>query len=185
MKIEKLQDGWLFQRHSKQALSEWVTQLRYFYFVRAWGGHANDGDSFKAAFNYEGRQDLIAKLDQLGATLDIIPDNFPRPVIGQPYPYEEFQKFKSEIRGNEDLEQPGHKAIFGYMVFIWVGENVIEISVSGTKDGNRYEVSSADFDACLNLEEHFDSLGWIRFLDKTMEQHVCCVSASKYPELFA
>ena len=184
MEIENLQDGWLFQRHSKQLLSEWVKQLRYFHFIRAWGGHANDGDSFKAAFNYEGRQDLVDRLEQLGVTLEIIPDNYPRLVIGQPYPYEEFEKFKSEIRGHEDLEQPKYRVVFGHSVFIWVSENGIEISVSGTKDGDRYEVSSADFDVCLNLEKDFDGLGWMKFLDKTIEQNVCCISPSRYPELF-
>ena len=44
MQIEKLPDIWLFELHSKQTIRAWVRQLRYFYYKRAWGGHANDGE---------------------------------------------------------------------------------------------------------------------------------------------
>jgi len=64
MQIEKLSDNWLFERHSKQTIREWLGQLRYYYFKRAWGGHANDGDEFQAAFAFTDRQDLQYKIGQ-------------------------------------------------------------------------------------------------------------------------
>lgn len=59
MQIERLSDKWLFEQHAKSTIRAWIRQLRYFYFKRAWGGHANDGDEFQVAFTYTDRQDLI------------------------------------------------------------------------------------------------------------------------------
>jgi hypothetical protein len=183
MEIDKLSDNWLFEQHSKHTIKEWLRQLRYFYFKRAWGGHANDGDEFQVAFSYSDRQDLISKFGQLGLKVNTIPADFPKPVIGQPYPASEFKKFKNEIKGYPDLEQPGHSIIFGYKVFIWVYDNSINITVSGTKDDNHYEVTDADFKVCLELEKRFDNLGWQNIIDKSLERNVCCISQTKYPEL--
>jgi len=184
MQIDKLSDNWLFQQHSKQTIREWVKQLRYFYFKRAWGGHANDGDEFQVAFSFTGRQDLSDKLGQLSLALNTIPDDFPRPVIGQSYPSTEFEKFKNEIKAYPNLEQPGHSTVFGHKTFIWVYDNSFQLSVSGTKDGNRYEVSDDDFKACLDLENHFDKLNWKNIVDNSLETDVCCISQTKYPELY-
>ena len=184
MGIEKLSDNWLFERHSKRTIKEWLGQLRYFYFKRAWGGHANDGDEFQVAFTFTNRQDLMDKLEQVDLRLKTIPDDFPRPVIGQSYPAAEFEKFKNEIKLYPDLEQPGHSVVFGQKVFIWVYDNSFQLTVSGTKDGNRYEVSEDDFKACLELENHFDKLGWKNIVDNSLEKSVCCISQTKYPELY-
>jgi hypothetical protein len=184
MEMEKFSDNWLFQRHSKRTIKEWLAQLRYFYFKRAWGGHANDGDEFQVAFLFTDRRDLITKIGQLALTLNIIPDDFPRPVIGQPYPADEFNKFKNEIKNFPDLEQPGHSTIFGHNVFIWIHDKSIHITVAGTPDDNRYEVTEDDLKVCIELEKHFDSLGWQKIVDKSLEESVCCISQTKYPELY-
>ena len=184
MQMDKLSDDWLFGRHAKQTIKTWLRQLNYFYFVRAWGGHANDGDAFKVRFIYNDKQDLTDKLKRIGIILTTIPDNFPRPVIGQPYPAEEFDKFKSEIGKYPNLEQPGYSILFGYQVFVWVYDNTFEVSVAGTKDDNRYEVTAADFRVCVDLEKHFDRFGWQQLIDRALEQSVCCVSKTKYPELY-
>lgn len=182
--MDKLSPEWLFERHSEQVIRKWLGQLRYFYYKRAWGGHANDGDEFQTAFLYTDRQDLIHKLGQLGITLNVIPDDFPRPVIGQTYPAAEFAKFKNAIREHPDLEQPGHSILFGYQTFIWIYSNSIRITLSGTRDGNCYDVSQDDFEACLELEKHFDNLDWQNIADKSPEKSACCISRSKYPELY-
>jgi hypothetical protein len=184
METEKLSDNWLFERHSKQTIREWLRQLRYFYFKRAWGGHANDEDEFQVAFSFTDRQDLINKIGQLGLTLNIIPDDFPRPVIGQPYSAEEYDEFKNEIKQFKDLEQPRHSIIYGHKVFIWVHDNLIHITISGTRDDNYYEVTQDDLKVCIELEKHFDNLGWQNIIDKSLEKSVCCISQTKYPELY-
>lgn len=155
MEIDKLSDIWLYQRHSKQTIKAWVNHLKYFYFIRAWGGHANDGDTFKVGINYTDKEDLIFRLGQLELTLDVRPEDF-----------------------------PAYSTIFGYKAFVCIYDNTIEISISGTKDENYYEVTEADYKVCLELESKFDTLNWYKLTDKTLEKKVCCVSKTKYPELF-
>jgi hypothetical protein len=184
MQIEKLPDSWLFELHSKQTIRAWVRQLRYFYYKRAWGGHANDGDEFQVAFSYSDRQDLINKIGQLGLILNTIPDDFPRPVKHQPYTAEEFNKFKIGIEQFTDLEQPGHSMIFGFKAHIWVRQNSFLITISGTRDDNFYEVTEDDLKVCIELEKQFVHLGWHKYLDKSLEKSVCCISQTKYPELY-
>ncbi len=182
--MDKLSHKWLFERHSEQVIRKWIGQLQYFYYKRAWGGHANDGDEFQTAFLYTDRQDLVNKLGLLGLVLNVIPDDFPRPVTGQSYPAVEFSKFKNEIREHPGFEQPGRSVLFGHQTFIWVYSNSIHIRISGTGDGNYYDVSQDDFEACLQLEKHFDHLAWQNIVDKSLEESVCCVSPGKYPELY-
>lgn len=184
MQIEKLPDNWLFDRHSKQTIRKWLRQLRYFYFKRAWGGHANDGDEFQVAFSYTDRQDLINKIDQLGLTLYTIPNDDPRPEITQTFNIDELNTFKNNIKNFSDLEQPGYSIIFGHKVFIWIGGNSIHITISGTRDDNHYEVTEDDFKVCMELEKEFDNLNWEKIIDKSLEESVCCISQAKYPELF-
>jgi len=184
MQVDKLSENWLFEKHSKETIKEWLRQLRYFYFQRAWGGQANDGDAFQVAFIFFDRNDLVNKIKLLGLNLNIIPDNFPRPIIGQSYTAAEFEKFKHVVKRFPDLEQPGYSTIFGHKVFIWIYENSIKISIAGTKDNNRYNVDKEDFNVCLELEKYFDNFGWLNIIDKSVERSACCISQSKYPELF-
>ena len=184
MQIEKLSDNWLFERHSRQTIREWLGQLRYFYYKRAWGGHANDGDEFQVAFLFTDKEDLLNKIGQLGLTLNVIPNDSKRPIIGLPYPADEYNKFKNEIKQFTDLEQPGKTIIFGKKVFIWILNNSIQIIISGTRDGNRYEVTEDDLNVCIELEKQFDNLGWQTIIDKSLEKSVCCISQTKYPELY-
>jgi hypothetical protein len=144
----------LFERHSKVTIKKWLRELRYFYLIRAWGGHANDGDEFQVAFKFSDEQDLISKLQQLG------------------------------LKVHDCFEQPGRSILFGYEAFVWVNENSVFITVSGTKDNNPYEVSEDDFKACRELEKCFDNLSWLSLRDNSLEHSVCCISRSKYPELF-
>lgn len=184
MQIERLPDNYLFERHPKETVRSWLLHFRYFYFKRAWGGHANDGDEFQVAFSFTDREDLINKTGKLGLSLNKIPDDFPRLVIGRSYTGEEFSQSKSEIKAFPDLEQPGYSIIFGHSAFIWVYDKSIRITVAGTRDNNRYEVSEADFDVCIALERHFDALGWRMITDRSLEKSVCCISRIKYPELY-
>lgn len=184
MQTEKLSDIWLFELHSKLKIKEWLKEFRYFYYKRAWGGHAGDGDEFQVAFLFTGLQDLKDKMGQLGFTLNTIPSDFPRPVMGQAYTAEEYNKFKNKIPAFDGFEQPGHILIFGHKAFIWVQSGSIHITVSGTRDGNRYEVSGDDFKVCVELEKHFDSLGFQKIVDRSLEESVCCISQTRYPELY-
>ena len=184
MQIDKLSDSWLFERHSKTEIKNWLSQLNYFYFKRAWGGHAGDGDEFQVAFTFSDKTDLINKIEQLGLKLNSIPKDIEKPKAGQSYTTEDYKKFKNPINVFPDLEQPGHSIIFGQKVHIWVYEKSFHITVSGTKDQNLYEVTEDDFKVCLEIEKQFEKLNWKKNLDKSLENNVCCISRTKYPELF-
>lgn len=41
---------WSFEDHPEAELRRWARRLRLFRFVRAWGGHAIDGDASVAAY---------------------------------------------------------------------------------------------------------------------------------------
>jgi len=184
MNIEKISDNWLFENHSKQTIKEWLKRLKYFYFIRACGGQTNDFDAFRLDILYSDKQDLIEKLGQLGITLNTIQDNFPRPVDGKQYTLTEFENFKDEISRFRNLEQPKKKRIFGYHSFVWITDSTIQISISGTNDKNPSGVAEANFQVCVDLERQFNRLKWQNFKDKRIEENICCISKTRYPELY-
>ncbi len=133
--------------------------LRYFVLKRGFGGHAQDGDCFIARFSFKGLPELTALLSKLGLVLEEIPPTFPRPVQGKSYRFEEFAVFKSEIVAFPNFEQPGYVTLNGQVAFLWVFDDHLEVSVSGTLDGNLYEVSAADVAACKIIEALFVKQG--------------------------
>ena len=54
--------SYLFERHNEEEIRRWVSSLSYFRFCRAYGGHANDGDHFLAAFRYRDEADFLLLL---------------------------------------------------------------------------------------------------------------------------
>ena len=182
--MERRPDWYMFERHSKETIASWVRRLHYFYFVRAWGGHANDGDEFQAGIVFKNRLDLEDKLSQLGIVPGVISKNDAQPVIGKAYPASEFETFKIAVRQFPELEQPGHSTIAGQHVYVSIGSTAIDFSVSGTADNNSYEVSEADFEVCLKIEEVFENLNWRPFKDESFERNSSCVSQVNYPEFY-
>ncbi|WP_345949265.1 hypothetical protein ABDD95_20680 [Mucilaginibacter sp. PAMB04274] len=180
----KLSKTYLFEKHSQQEVTRWATQLRYFYFIRAAGGHANDGDEFRAGIRYTNKDDLKSKLSQLGITVGNLTAQDPQPQPGKAYRGNEFSKFKTPVAHFSNLEQPGHVLITDISLFVWITPQIIRFSVSGQFDGNLYEVSQADFEACFKLETLFDQLKWYPFKDNSIAQGVQCISDNMYPEYF-
>jgi len=182
--MQKLPHSYLFRTHTSVTLINWAQQLRYFYFLRAWGGHANDDDTFQAGILYYDRSDLEAKLNKLGIVPEIIRTEDPKPVPGQSYRGDEFAKLKIPVHQYPDMAQPGLSTIAGSNVYLRIERTMISLSVSGSEDGNRYEVSQADFKACLRIEAVFDSLNWSNVKYAGFEERGSCLSPNIYPELF-
>jgi hypothetical protein len=176
--------AYLFEKHSQQEVTSWAAQLRYFYFFRAAGGHANDGDELRAGICYTDKADLEFKLGLLGIIPGKITAEDPQPQLGKSYQSNEFSLFKTPVSHFPDLKQPGHIVITKISLFVWITPQIMQFSVSGQLDGNLYEVSQADFEACIKLEELFDQLAWQPFKDDSIAQSVQCISKTGYPELF-
>lgn len=153
--MDKLSNEWLFQDHSKETIRRWLSQLHCFYFIRAWGGHANDGDCFKTQFAYKDQKDLKEKLKKL---------------------------LKKTSYSEES--QPGYQELWGQKVFIWITKRTIELSVFNSKGGNPYEVSEEDFQICKKIEKHLHKLGLHNQIDHRIEESLSCISQAKYPELY-
>ena len=81
-------DRWtqyLFEGHSEMELRAWARRLKLFRFFRAYGGHANDGDSLDMAFAYKGEGQLESFFAKLGIELVKFDVQPPQAEIGVSY----------------------------------------------------------------------------------------------------
>lgn len=126
-------DSWeryFFERHKADELIGWANRLRLFRYFRAFGGHANDGDSLDCAFRYHSLGDLERFFSTIGVTLvhfDALP---PQPQSGIAYSSDEYARFPSLIPDTEWIGQPGHCEIGGMHAFVWCSEDVITVSAT-------------------------------------------------------
>jgi hypothetical protein len=181
---QKLSDSYLYQTHSRSTIRSWANDLKFGFYKRAWGGHANDGDEFGIWLNYNSKEELFQILEGLNITLKKIPENYPKAIPGKSYPAEEFEKFKNEIKDFPEYEQPSHISISSVRCFCWIENGKLSISLAGAEDGNRYEVTEADFNNCLVIERTIEKANLQPFKSKEYEDWVTHVSPKYYPELF-
>lgn len=143
-------DRWqqyLFEEHPETELRAWARRLKFFRFFRAFGGHANDGDSLDVAYAYQTPEQLASFMANLGITLVKFEARPPQPEIGVSYRGEVFTQFPSLIAGTEWLKQPGHCEIMGIAAFVWCSVDSIKISV-----GDRYTVSEQSVQNAEKIE---------------------------------
>lgn len=132
-------DRWtqyLFERHPETTLRAWAGKLHFFRFFRAYGGHANDGDSLDAAFAYKEADQLESFFAHLGIELVKFDVKPPQPELGVSYRGTVMTRFPSLIAGTTWIKQAGHCEIAGVKVFIWCDADKIKISIA-----DQYEVS--------------------------------------------
>lgn len=67
---------WIFRTHTPETLLRWAETLRYTYFFRAVGGHANDGDQFQLSLSFSDPQDLQKLLAQMNVKQTLSPEGF-------------------------------------------------------------------------------------------------------------
>lgn len=56
-------------------------------------------------------------------------------------------------------------SLAGQKVYLRVGSTAVNFSVFGTADGDIYQVTEADFVACLQIEKVFKQLKWLAYKD--------------------
>lgn len=150
--MDKVFEDYFYSKHSKETLRRWLSQLNYFCFKRATGGHANDGDTFIVSFIFPDRKSLIEQVNRIGLTPGFSDDN------------------------------NWGRNLLGRLMFWRIKDNRFELDISGTADSNYYEVSEADFNTCVYLEKEFDRLSWLDFIDRSIEKSSYIVSKGKFIE---
>ena len=168
---------YLFERHSFDEIHSWNRRLQCFRYFRALGGHANDEDSLDVAIRYQGVDDLLQVLGQLGIS-PVIHSRAPaRPEYGVSYTADEFSKFPSIIGGTQWIQQPGHTHLFGEPVFIWCEKDRIMIS----PEKSTLDIVESNVAAAEAIEPHLAKLR-DRIIDPPRQSdHYLC--AANYPEL--
>lgn len=140
-----------FRSHSFDELEEWTERMRFFRFVRAIGGHANDGDELSCALRYDSEEDLLSITAKLGMPLQLPPPDALEAEPGRSYTRDEFDRLRSPIERFPRYEQPGHVTIAGVPTFVWVRPDRLTFRVAGAK-GDPYEVTEKDVENAIAIE---------------------------------
>lgn len=183
MEVQNLSSEWLFQRHTEEEIKKWIRNLEYSYFIRAWGGHANDGDEFSLTLRYNSKSDLLDILNRLNIKLSVIPRDHARPIPGKTYTHDEYAVLRSEIEDYPGYKQPGRTEVSGIKCFCWIERGRVEFTFSGAADGNLYEVSELDFENCRMLEQIISKKQLIDKVSRDRESSVTCISRRRYLNL--
>jgi len=169
--MENRQTRYLFETVSPETLRHWVQRLRYFRFLRAVGGHANDGDSLNAALRYEGEADLWSLLTALRIALDASSEN------PSHQDAEASSLRPSYVPQTAMLRQPGHCKIGGSDVFPWCSASSILISANPRS----YTVEEVHIAAAARVEVILQAMAH-RVLDPPGDSlHYLC--PQNYPDL--
>jgi len=142
--------AWFFRTHGFEELARWTASMRYFRFVRALGGHANDGDTLEVALRFDSERDLVALATDLGIVLREAP---PAPVAkrGRAHRAEELDESPCRIDGHPRYLQPCLVELDGVRCFAWVYRGRLVLRLSGAA-GDPYEVTEDDVREALLLE---------------------------------
>jgi hypothetical protein len=138
--------AYLYETHPQEQLRRWAPSLRYFRFCRAFGGHAGDGDSLRAAVRASTEAEVRRVLAGLGVEATPVPDDAARPVPGVGYRGDAYARFPRRIDHLPHLAQPGHVHI-PERAFVWVRAARVEISLH-----DRGEVTREVVDSALRIE---------------------------------
>jgi hypothetical protein len=180
LNLKSLMDRWqqyLFESHPEPQLRDWAQRLRLFRFCRAYGGHANDGDSLDVVFPYEAIEELQQFFLALGIGLVEYDQQPAQPEVGRAYRGDVFQQYVSLIPHTRWIKQPGHCKIAGHDVFAWCDGKEIRISI-----GANYSVTEENVSAAQAVEEALVAAP-LRPKDPPRDtQH--CICPKYYPAYF-
>ena len=142
---------YIFQDHSPEECLEWAKNLHYFYFMRAFGGHANDSDQLEVVFRFSDFTDLTKKLSLLGITLQKIPEGKEVPIPGKSYPGDVYTTLANPVPQFPEYEQPNRVTIANIVVFCYIFEHRFELALFGG-NGDSYSVSDIDVTNAKKIE---------------------------------
>lgn len=132
--MHKYSETYLFNLNEKDDIHKWITQLKYFVFERAFGGHANDADELSTLIRFDSIEDLY----EIAKKLEI-----------------DLTNINTEIKvkiSEEKLDSScflGHQLIIGFRWGIFVSNKAIVIYALNS---HPYCVSNVDYEACKQFE---------------------------------
>jgi len=170
----------MFRSHSRAELREWGNALHFFRFCRAFGGHANDGDTLEAALAFRDLDELHTLCRGLGFALTPLPPDEPQPVRGQPYAHADWSKFRRPISEFPLWEQPGARVIAGTEVSLSVHGGRLNLTLFGAEP---YEIMEADVENAKRVEAVLAPLAHA-IVDPPTDSDLC-FSPKRYPAFFA
>ena len=174
-------DRWqqyLFESHPEATLRQWARRLKKFRFFRAYGGHANDGDSLDVSYAYQDASDLQRFFAHLGVKLVVHDRQPPQPESGISYPGDVYAAFPSLVPGTRWIEQPKYCLVAGQRVFAWCDASTIKLSI-----GKDYQVAPSDVAAAEAVEQVIQDAP-LPLIEPPVDNRNC-ICPKFYPEYFS
>lgn len=147
---------YLFEQHSISEIQNWYERLKYFRYFRAYGGHANDGDSLDFAVSYRKENELNEIFSCLGLKIEKFDREPQRPKVGKRYTSKEFERFPSLVPGTKWIKQPGRCSINGNEAFVWATDDRVILSAGC----GHYEVTDDTVDCAERIEQSVNLIGF-------------------------
>ncbi|EFC46149.1 predicted protein [Naegleria gruberi] len=151
----------MYRFHSKEELVSWTNRMRYFRFVRAYGGHANDGDTLLAKFSFETTQKVSEFLQSLGVHegKDIINNkNFTE------------DGFWRDLRNRDSI-------------FLWITKEPPTVTLHVQNKENCYEVKEDEVVRAIEIESLLDEFTEKSPINPPKPSNLCFCKEN-YPEEF-
>ncbi|NAS29784.1 hypothetical protein GTQ40_02265 [Flavobacteriaceae bacterium R38] len=180
MGLNKLSSDWIFSNFPKYHIRFWTDRLEYGSFMRSPHNQSKEGDSFQIWFNYKDVKELIEILERLSINLKEIPDNISKKnSLGR-------KNFSEELKISDlpKYEQPQYIKIDKIPCFCWIDKGRVLIRISGSKDGNFYNVTEVDFRNCIKLEKIIEQKDLSSHISREYVKSPCCISKETYPEFY-
>ena len=173
---------YLFQEHPEPFLKHWAKRLKYFRFVREYGGHGSPPDKILLSLKYDGQNDLLILLQSLEIKYQQFAEKPAQPVQNQKYSGQELAKFPSLVPDTEWVEQPKHQAINNISFFVWCYKERVEFTISGTLE-NRWHITEMEFENAERLEPLFEN--HVQRIIDPPEDTKYCICPKYYPQYWA
>ena len=149
---------YLFGNYGRVVLTNWARRLHYFRFVKALGGHANDGDLLLAVLRYANNADLRKLFAQLGLPT-------------------------GPGRATGPVPSPGLIAWAGAKVYVAVRHAPQQLEFTIIAPDGSYDVTPQAVEAAEAVELLL-AVQAPRIIDPPLRDHHC-VCPAYYPELWA
>lgn len=173
----KFSKKWIKKRHSINEIRMWLSELEFFRYFRAFGGHMNDGDTFKMCFKFN-------KIDELIIIMESLNFQIRKATINIENEYDIISSEYEKVEEYPDFIKPGIQESINVNWFLWIDKNQLIISIAGTGTENNFDVTENDFKKCQEMEFLIKKKKLTDKIDKHFNHKSGCISVENYPHIF-